>query len=415
MRCRRDAVARLVRDADPSGLGRADRHPGRRSRHPPAAPCPTSTIPPWDGKERLNILLIGADERQGERTYNTDTLIVVSIDPVTKQVAMFSLPRDTVDVPIPPGPARDVFGLGLHAARSTAGSTAVRGRSDLFPGNERDARLQRAQGDPRQPVRARHQVLRRGQLRGLPEGRRRDGRGDHQRPGPGLRRPLPGDRGRPATGLHPDRHPAHDRRRGAPLRPLATHLDRLRPRRHASSACSLSLREQADPQALIPTLPELVAALKKAVKTDIPVDQLAPLLGPRLGGRHEEHPLVRVHAAVLPAGIPVQPARLHHRPERRPDPGRGQADAFTIDPADEATRQTLAAGGGRACGSSTARRTAPAGPTPRRLPRATTGSPPRRRASSRRARSRPTRRSSSTTAPRRRSRTRSPTSRRRSG
>ena len=55
------------------------------------------SIPPWDGKERLNILLIGADEQRGG--HNTDTLITVSIDPVTKQVAMFSLPRDTVDVP----------------------------------------------------------------------------------------------------------------------------------------------------------------------------------------------------------------------------------------------------------------------------------------------------------------------------
>ena len=41
----------------------------------------------------------------------------------------------------------------------------------------------------------------------------------------------------------------------------------------------LSLREQADPQALIPRLPELVKALQTAVSTDIPANQLAPLLG----------------------------------------------------------------------------------------------------------------------------------------
>ncbi len=41
----------------------------------------------------------------------------------------------------------------------------------------------------------------------------------------------------------------------------------------------LSLREQADPQTLIPRLPELVDALKKAVRTDIPIDQLDELLG----------------------------------------------------------------------------------------------------------------------------------------
>ena len=39
--------------------------------------------------------------RYGDATFNTDTLIVVSIDPVTKQVAMFQVPRDTVDVPVP--------------------------------------------------------------------------------------------------------------------------------------------------------------------------------------------------------------------------------------------------------------------------------------------------------------------------
>ena len=88
--------------------------PGRPRRRRSGAPVPNVTIPPWDGKERLNILLIGADQRPGEGTYNTDTLIVVSIDPVTKQVAMFSLPRDTVDVPIPPGPARQRLRVGLH-------------------------------------------------------------------------------------------------------------------------------------------------------------------------------------------------------------------------------------------------------------------------------------------------------------
>ena len=41
----------------------------------------------------------------------------------------------------------------------------------------------------------------------------------------------------------------------------------------------LSLREQADPQALIPRLPQLIKALEKAVSTDIPANQLAPLLG----------------------------------------------------------------------------------------------------------------------------------------
>ena len=39
-------------------------------------------IPPWDGKERLNILLVGVDEQGGG--YNTDTMITVSIDPASR-------------------------------------------------------------------------------------------------------------------------------------------------------------------------------------------------------------------------------------------------------------------------------------------------------------------------------------------
>ncbi len=41
----------------------------------------------------------------------------------------------------------------------------------------------------------------------------------------------------------------------------------------------LSMREQVDPQNLIPRLPELIDALKSAVRTDIPLDQIDELLG----------------------------------------------------------------------------------------------------------------------------------------
>ncbi len=101
---------------------------------PAGSALPQVSIPPWDGKERLNILLIGADQRPGEGTFNTDTLIVVSIDPVSKQVAMFSLPRDTEGVPIPPGPARNVFG-SVYSGKINAWWTNIHRRTDLFPGS----------------------------------------------------------------------------------------------------------------------------------------------------------------------------------------------------------------------------------------------------------------------------------------
>lgn len=64
----------------------------------PAAPSPLMLIPDWRGTERVNILLLGMDQRDRERNAGvatrTDTMIVVSIDPVGKGVAMVSLPRD---------------------------------------------------------------------------------------------------------------------------------------------------------------------------------------------------------------------------------------------------------------------------------------------------------------------------------
>ena len=87
----------------------------------------------------------------------------------------------------------------------------------------------------------------------------------------------------------------------------------------------LSLREQADPQDLIPRLPDLVKALKIDGQDRHPgrPARAAPRAG--LGGRHEEHPVVRVHPALLPEGVHVEPAWLHHRPVHQQDPGRGEA------------------------------------------------------------------------------------------
>src|SRR5207249_11388418 len=49
----------------------------------------------WSGTERLNILLLGVDARgDGSTTRNTDTMIVLSLDPLNKTAAMLSLPRD---------------------------------------------------------------------------------------------------------------------------------------------------------------------------------------------------------------------------------------------------------------------------------------------------------------------------------
>lgn len=56
----------------------------------------------WDGKERVNILLMGLDYRDWEANEipRTDTMILVSVDPASKTLSMLSILRDLwVDVP----------------------------------------------------------------------------------------------------------------------------------------------------------------------------------------------------------------------------------------------------------------------------------------------------------------------------
>ena len=91
------------------------------------------TLPPWDGKGRLNILAVGVDAREGDgSSFNTDTLIVVSIDPETKQVAMFQVPRDMVDIPVPAN-ARSLWG-SVYGGKVNSWYNQNRNRTDLWRG-----------------------------------------------------------------------------------------------------------------------------------------------------------------------------------------------------------------------------------------------------------------------------------------
>ncbi len=58
-------------------------------------------LPDWQKKERVNILLLGIDEREGQYgPWRTDTMIVLTLDPEGKTAGMLSIPRD-LWVPIP--------------------------------------------------------------------------------------------------------------------------------------------------------------------------------------------------------------------------------------------------------------------------------------------------------------------------
>lgn len=59
--------------------------------------------PTWDGGSRINILFVGlrgGDPTEPDCPFCTDTLILLTVDPITKQAGMLSIPRDMwVNIP----------------------------------------------------------------------------------------------------------------------------------------------------------------------------------------------------------------------------------------------------------------------------------------------------------------------------
>jgi LCP family protein required for cell wall assembly len=298
---------------------------------------PDVSIPPWNGTERLNILLVGVDQRPQEGTFNTDTLIVVSIDPTTKQVAMFSLPRDSWGVPLPPGRLQGAFGP-TYQAKINSLFTAVRGRPDLVPGNSRTRGyngLKEVLGnlynlDIKYFVEVNFEGFKKvvDDLGGVTINVQV----------PVLDDNYPSDTGRSARVYIPagiqhmtgaealvyarSRHGSDDFDRGARQQRVLT-----------------SLREQADIPTLIPRIPELLADARSLVSTDIPRDQLAALAG--LAGSVDAKN-IRSYVFSYPRfGTQI----LSPIYEYLPDVQRiraAVANAFKVDPKLEDTRAALA-------------------------------------------------------------------------
>nr|WP_308862378.1 LCP family protein [Paenibacillus radicis (ex Xue et al. 2023)] len=67
------------------------------STHSLSKTSETFTPPKWEGKQRVNVLLLGGDSRGMKKNEvpRSDTLIVASIDPTTKKAYLFSILRDT--------------------------------------------------------------------------------------------------------------------------------------------------------------------------------------------------------------------------------------------------------------------------------------------------------------------------------
>ena len=149
------AVAAIAAIAWGVGVGRSPQlatGPGpTQSPSPSPAPTPTATAAPTPtatsnptpsptpSAERLTVLVIGTDSsavrRAGGEGVNADAIHVVSISPDRSKLVIVSLPRDTVDIPMPDG---SVWTGKVNALYAALGAEGVRGAMETLYGIEID-------------------------------------------------------------------------------------------------------------------------------------------------------------------------------------------------------------------------------------------------------------------------------------
>jgi LCP family protein required for cell wall assembly len=77
---------------------------------------------PFQGKDRVNVLLLGGDSGPDRTGLRTDTVVVASIDTHTGDTTLFSLPRNLENLPFPPGgPLAAAYPNGFTAAKEDEG------------------------------------------------------------------------------------------------------------------------------------------------------------------------------------------------------------------------------------------------------------------------------------------------------
>jgi LCP family protein required for cell wall assembly len=83
----------------------------------------------WDGTDRVNVLLLGTDAAPGRGQALTDTIMVVSVDPVTAEAVMISIPRDTGFLPLTD---TRVYPDGLYPRKINELATEAQANPDLW-------------------------------------------------------------------------------------------------------------------------------------------------------------------------------------------------------------------------------------------------------------------------------------------
>ncbi len=239
-----------------------------------AAANSIASLPQPGRNERLNVLLIGVDSGPGRTEALTDSLIVVSLDPIGRHVTMLSIPRDLAGIPLGNG---NTFGPKINSLMSFA----ERNPKQFPDGGVRT--LENAVGALLGiPIHAYAQV----DLAGF--ARMVDAVGgvdiDVKKPldDPAYPR-LDGGHGWSVT-AGPHHFDGLDALAYARIRKVLGESDLTRAARQQEVL--VALRNQAVSAGLVVRLPQLLDAVGSTVRTDLPQDQLPQLaaLAEQIGG-----------------------------------------------------------------------------------------------------------------------------------
>jgi LCP family protein required for cell wall assembly len=312
---------------------------------PTASTSPDASASPTPATgDRLNILLVGVDRRPSDQTFNTDTMIVMSIDPATRQIAMLSVPRDVVDVPLPKAwPAYSYYG-GKFPAKINSLWTRAQGSASLFPfpaATRGQEALKGALGalygiDIPYYVEVDFDGFRRvvDTLGGVTIRVELPVQDDH----------YPQEFGRGATRLYIPATVQHMTGDQALAFARSRHGSNDFDRASRQQQVILALREQADIPTVLAQLPALVDALKSAVHTDIPTSTLPAFASTaeQVGFEHVRSlvfspPLYGREVINDPRGYVIIPNVTAIR--------RAVTNAFSFDPELEKSREAIAAEG----------------------------------------------------------------------
>jgi polyisoprenyl-teichoic acid--peptidoglycan teichoic acid transferase len=110
---------------------------------PTPLPTPLATAEPaWGDNGRLDLLLIGGDAGPGRFSLRTDTMVILSVEISTGRAALFGVPRNLINVPLPDGPA-DHFDCRCYPDLLNSIFRYAVEHPDIFPG-DKDERGYRA-------------------------------------------------------------------------------------------------------------------------------------------------------------------------------------------------------------------------------------------------------------------------------